>query len=1505
MQINGPSQVVFPDGSSQQNLPLTVSGAAGSVQFSVTEVPSQVVSVRTSATASPLAVGATLTPAEAAALLATRTASGGSGGSGYGPTIDGTAIVGVRTRVFATGAAAPAFTAGDAAAVTAAKSGNYWIPDFPTGGTDTYTIDILLDVGSAITLGKIVDTLVSLGYSSPPSDQWIGVTAKAIASSDGTTVALLDTITVTAGTTDPLNQKKLNAVVTGASPGRWVGIRLSNVPTSRYPCIFAGLGVQASTGSGSTITPLPSPVHFGVSATESGSGLGATIGGSAIVGVRTRVFASGSAAPGFTAGDATAVSAAQDGNYWIPDLPTGGAGTFTVDILLDIGSPITLGRITDTLVSLGYAGPSSDQWTGVSAVAIASSDGTAVSLLDSLAVTPDSSDPLNQKKLNAVITGAPSGRWVGVRLLAVPPSRYPCIFAGLGVQPISGTGTGSTASYRVAIGDTTTNFGTTPPPTGNPVIYGDPGTRFPLGIYLRAPAPSYTLTVPSGLTLVVRTTVPTTVTQASAFALGNAVGPFVPTPTTGGATNASLQIVGTGKSFDGTSLNLSAGTYLTTSPLGLSFATSSDATKTQVPPALTLSYKGVIPTDTKVIAAVYTYSEGGLVLLGNWATNNVIVRVERNGSSEEYQSGSVFSNAAVEDVAVRYTDNPGGAGGTITFWRAGVQVGAAQTTTIKPRIVPDALLESNALTGNTSGGGALKLQQLGVTVNLPGQSESYSAVTSGSVTATQLQNLYVDALSVTAPQAARTMMFQPTGGTAQALDVVIGPLTVAAGAPYRAVLEDWSTGSAVSHANALVMTKPVRQNCQFEEAQLASVPPWIECLPQGPVPVIGGIGYYCEAVRIGSYATFQFGYDWTSLTMPNNPFGDPSGKNSYMVPHKWRIEDVNGTLLGRVERPDGGALNGTDIPRIFAGTFDGNGVAITNATNKWYPHGTVRAAVIWRSATPTAQSQTFINANLPRYDITIPYASHTHFSNNGGDMRIYSQGQANGFGNTRVMPWQPTNYAALVAQAGVTQDPYKATLYSDVSLASVASTWLKYTPFNQAGRSPVTGPGGARDDRAPIAEPVAQYMYNVTATRPHDGVPFASIALDYCSSYASDPFHCFEDGRCTPLFKGAKANRTITLRNHYYGSGQSATPPERAYYIQGGQPYTFATGYDPLRVTVPYAGVAADKPIFGTNQIDALHAHQFPHWGSLLWQTPEFAFLGHKMWDQTRLYENIIINEPAAVRWGEREGAWSFLHAALAWKTASANSDRLYSRAEVLAFTVADFEAFSDQHKTASPGFDNPPTNVFTNGAIDSVKIAYAGASRFGVIIPIDDDYGQHDFYAGYWLSALGVGEKLGFNTALRAASAKAGAVLDWLIAQHRKRIVGRINSAPRANLADNNYTFILWKTASIQSAGGSVASLPQTYATVATQNGNAPTWDTSTANGVTDIRDGQATDQMLAGPSVLKNQLGQTGSDLDTALSTASGWRTQKKNEQLALGVNAGQSWFRYLNAVNNPALN
>ena len=1299
-------------------------------------------------------------------------------------------------------------------------------------------------------------------------------------------------------------QVPLPVTVTGASgtvtfkvtqvPSSVVSVRKSSTST---PLAIGDILTTAEAANlvatrPSASSAIISPLTFAVTATEAGAK--ETVTDASTAGVRTRVFPTGATPPAFTIGDVYARDAVKNENFWVPDTQSVNSGTMTVDVLIDLTTARALTKVlSSTQFQIGYGPGTSANWSGVSVRALTSANGTAVSTSSVLSVAPAPVDGMAKKRLSGVVSGASAARFVGFRFLNVPALSYPMILQGFDFEM---TGAAGTANYSCTITEAAA-----PVPAGSAIVYGDPGTRFPLGIYLRGKTSSYQLNVPAGLTLVRQVSTPTTVNASSSYAPDSATGPYVATQTNGGASSSALRVEGSGATFSNGLLSLPQGSFVTTDPLGLAGPSSSDASKDQAPASIAVGFTGTFGTDTPTIASIVEYAKGGVYLIVNWEADTVMLRLERDGQIEEVRSAAVFPKNVEHAIVAKWADNPSGPGGTVTFTKAGLVVGNPITTSLKPRITPAAALESNAVTGNTAAGGTVSIRSLSVAIDKPSVINSYVPVTSGTVSAAVLESLYVDATGVSSTQPARTLTYQPAGGSIQSLDVVVGPYAVAAGTAYRAVLEDWSSGSAVSHPNALVMTKAVRQNCRFEDSFLYGAgTSWTECLPTGPVPVIGGIAYYCEAIRMAGYTQFQFGYDWSNAVMPNNPFGDPTGLESYMVPHKWRIEDQAGNVLGRVERADGGPLNGPDTARIWEGSYDGNGLAMTSPTNRWYPHGTVRAGLIWRSGNPAAFAQADITAQLPRYDDTVPFGGHTGYSNNGGDLRITTYAQANGFGNTRVMPYEPSDYTTQVGRVGITQDPYKG-LYNASSLAAVGATWLKYTAFNQMGRSPLTGPGGVRDDRAAIPEPVVHYMYATGATRPHDGKPYAAIALDYLTGYVSDPFHCFEGGRNVPLFKGANASRVITMRDHYYGAGEGSTPPERAYYVMSGREYEIVQSAAPLRVFVPSKGSTSTKPYFGTNAIDGLHAHQYPYWGSLLFKTPEFAFLGAKFFDQARLYENMIIAEPGAQRCFDRPGAWSFLHAVLAWKTASANSDRLYTQAEVLAFAVQDFEEFSDMHKA---GFDNPPANVYRNGQLDYARCTYAGALRFGACLVGEEGLMQHDFSIGYWLTALGIGERLGFNAALRAASVKAGAVLDFLIAQHRKRIVGRINEAPRANLLDNSYTFVLWRRNQIAAANGSVAGLPQTYAAVAQQNGNASAWDRSSGGGTEELRDGQAMDQLMAGPSLLLNQLGQSGSDLNAASATVDGWRTQKKNEQLALGVDAGSTWFKFLNAVNNPAI-
>jgi hypothetical protein len=982
---------------------------------------------------------------------------------------------------------------------------------------------------------------------------------------------------------------------------------------------------------------------------------------------------------------------------------------------------------------------------------------------------------------------------------------------------------------------------------------------------------------------------------------------------TGFVTSPTMIVEGTGTpTLRNGNILLPMGKFLTSAALGMEFVGTGKLDTALTPPSLTVAFKGVLPSarDRAVLIGDIAGPDGVVFqfVAHDWG-RSLGVAIGGRGEWNVFNSQAFETsiNDANHTLAVTYTDNLSGPGGSFTFFVDGVQIGAPIDSPAKPKVASGCFIQVNASQDNTTNSVAgVEVESIKVSYGKPKIDTNYLTVSDGAITAANLNALAIDATGVTTTQPARQLTYKIGAAPAVNIDIVVGEYQVDSTGAYKAVLEDWSTGVAVPHPNELVMTLPAAQRVSFEDATLGGNQGyWTEVLPQGAPPILDGIRYTCEGIRQGNYSMFQFMY---AIERLGEPFGDVEGLNTYMRPHKWAIYDKAGTLIERIQQPDGKPLNPSDTSPVWQGQYDGRSVAMTTPTNKWYPHGTARASIVWRDGTPPAYTEAFIQANLPRYDLRVPFGSHANDSVNGYDGRIYiggnaGEGQSNGFGNWKATPWEwgQYDYQSIKAVANTTLDPWK-NLFNDFGLTTNAANWSKYTPWNSVGRSPVVGPGGTRDDRQIIPEPVAQYMRFPTGNRRTDDKPLKDIALSYMTAYASDPFHTLTNGKSTPLYRGA-ARKAIRSRNHYYGYGEHNIPESSALYFNSGHLYNTTSSQNPTITVVPYAGMATNKPYFGTFEIDQMHAHQFPHWASMLWKSPEFAMLGVSFSDMARLYENDIISSiyaPSQI--SNREKAWLFMHATLCWKTASKTSTRLYSRAEILDWVITDFELFSDQWLNSTPGYKNPPTNVMVGGEIKENLVVLAGAPKFGPMeCPTGTGLECSEFQIGYWRSALYAAHKLGFLDAIRTASAKAGEVVDFMINLHRKQVTGRLNGGMLLSTVESDYRCQPWSWAAITAANGVVANLPQTYAAAATARGPAPAWDKWLDGAAVKARDGQAMDALLAGPAILKD-MGLTGSDLDQAETQGEAYFQEKLASETARGYDlAGSQWFKYHQTTNN----
>ncbi len=451
--------------------------------------------------------------------------------------------------------------------------------------------------------------------------------------------------------------------------------------------------------------------------------------------------------------------------------------------------------------------------------------------------------------------------------------------------------------------------------SGSGTIYGDPGTIFPLGVYVGGSTANFTLTAPSGFPLRIERRNEITIPVASNWAITNAGSPWGVTGDAVSTSNVLYKRVYSGLGGTQTDnsemvngrLKLMRHIYLTSDPLALSFKITNDDATTQTPARIKLSFSGTVNEEYPIMASLYDYMVGEFTLRPHWQGTTLVATIGRGGSPTEVISDDnpafAIGPGILKTYEAEYIDNVGGTGGFVRFYVDGVQIGAEKPCEKKLRITPGMGIECNASVGNTSNSvNNLEVASVGVSFGKPAIESTYDVAASGSISAADLEMLCVDARSFSTAQAPVTVRYQAAGQNPYDLEVVVGEMIVPAGRAYKLVLQDWSTGEGVNHPNELIMTKPAAQNCRFQDTDLFSAQAsWTEVLPKGPVPNINGINYYCEGIRMGNYVQFQLGYDWDETQMPHNPFGSPEGKDSYMVPHKWLVYDVENTLLGRIE----------------------------------------------------------------------------------------------------------------------------------------------------------------------------------------------------------------------------------------------------------------------------------------------------------------------------------------------------------------------------------------------------------------------------------------------------------------------------------------------------------------------------------------------------------------------------------------------------------------------------
>ena len=1367
MQLTGPTKIVFPDANGQQPCAVSATGNVGAVNYSVTGVPSQVVSLRKTPTSPPLAVGAVLTSAEASALVATR-----SPNTGLGPLISRSAVTAVRTRVYATGGSAPAFTVGGSTDVTAVQNGNYFIPNFPTGGTGTLTVEMLFDTGTAITLGNISDLLMQLNYGNATSSSWPGVVAKAIISTDGVAVSVLSTLSGIADSGNPNSQEHFSGNVTGAPSARWFGIQLTLVPIV-YPLILLNVGVNPLTSG--AYTTLPTPVYFSIQGTDSGAG-GVSISRTAVTAVRTRVYATGGSAPAFTVGGSTDVTAVQNGNYFIPNFPTGGTGTLTVEILFDTGTAITLGKVSDLLMQLNYGNATSSSWPGVVAKAIASTDGVAVTVLSTLSGVADSGNPNSQEHFSGNVTGAPSARWFGIQLTLVP-IVYPLLLLNVGLT----TAGASTATLTVPIGDTTTNFGPPPPiivVSGNSITrLGSTETLKALGISITGGTAPYTISV-------------------------NAQGVVSP-----------LALVKT-----------AAGTPITGNAAPL---TLSELQNLMVRRTTHTAYVPGSPVDYTQAVSIRSESSGVTTLLdSSFLTAFKDLNLFGQGGGAGLTSSgflvempTAIQVGSITNIPLRYGyGEVVPAGTTIQFLTStnGTTLVVAATIAL-----PSQGSDGNYTTSATIAGAA-NAKFWGLRFKFPAATSSSGIGFYGGAPALATPSTpYQVPDTISSPSVFIISVQDSVSHTASGTFRAGGSDTVIVEAPASSdpafVELQELVGNVWTSRGTLALTGRIGDispdsGMKFE-GTVGSV--WVTD-PASTLPVLGSFEAWGVRFGWGSGGGRKFGYCFglkpTASAWPTYPFGDVTTNSRQTVPsqlHRWVVKTPTGAVMETLDWNGGPINDPAKSPKQFWVT-DANGNLTTPGLRPYH----VGQAIIGWTAAPNVRASA---ANIfPKMDPALEWPFRDPGVTNPLDYTMVTY-QTLGLFNIYAME---ADGIATTQFGWSSEDPEMIT-GTDRHISSTTYGY-RYRAGQTSGRDVTTGPGGTRAvDRCIMGDPFAQVVQSPTSVRLHRNTPWVNIGREVLKSHFSE--NCFH-------ISNARLPKTVTLSGpggtpsysrFYYGGGYVGDPLSidlnsgQASDINGANDSPSRPGHYALSKTDPSGW------LYWSGQVpDSEHNYPFAAVGALLFESPahwwaaQFHFLQSSMVMNRTGY---LTSFPGS--WTLRTNAWPWASAAYLWAIQDSNhAMSVISRANLEAQLKADLIRINDQE---IPYINTNPANVDT---VEDYNRALM--KRFGGIgssftkIP-----GPSLLPLGYLCQALQLWKKFGLWDRMRSLDSRCATGLDYVLGQIAKGTVDLLLDAPYILTLQADPSYHLptynpqpWPT-SDPPAGTSPSSLQQSWASWAVSN--------------------------------------------------------------------------------------
>jgi hypothetical protein len=333
--------------------------------------------------------------------------------------------------------------------------------------------------------------------------------------------------------------------------------------------------------------------------------------------------------------------------------------------------------------------------------------------------------------------------------------------------------------------------------------------------------------------------------------------------------------------------------------------------------------------------------------------------------------------------------------------------------------------------------------------------------------------------------------------------------------PYRVVMEDWSSGSAVDAGSAIFDTDAA--SLAFQHADIAAQIGTTYWKQSSQSLALGnfefGVHLFTLDARVNADANVP-GYEIRVGIRPRNTWAkypvngistgayNAATDSTIPPPHKLRYENSSGTVLGRSQMQDGLPVNGAGNTNAWSASVPYRPWFNVKMMHKWV------SCKLKTSAKATKFFPGMVAEALRPSMAKQGYSCNEVYTTMGAPDALNSG--SHWFATER---WPLPKDQRDSTTDYLSSDPYLFDIgtYAAYEGRPAHVTGWDYEPGSMSARNVLTGPGGSRFDRSALPTSIVLDISDPTGTRLKDGVPYSTMRKAWGDSYCNNAYHEFTD----------------------------------------------------------------------------------------------------------------------------------------------------------------------------------------------------------------------------------------------------------------------------------------------------------------------------------------------------------------------------------------------------------